>query len=467
MVRIYKTIKAAGDKIALLGLFVAALLIAQFISASRTTIVLSELIKLDHTGLSVPMPAGPGWQSNKKWKYQENGFTLSSVFSAGSANPEILVLCRYLLSPAEASVNKRFEQKASMIAGQIVKTGQTQTEDKVTIHWACIEKPETPACVFFGTARLPNDRQLELQVQQLTGEKNLAEQLFKSIAKDLKFKDNQFLEAGSEIVAQIKNAGVSSLLHEGVEERPQNGMPLDKKTRQVLLLIKDSKGRPVGFTMDLLADYDQQEKFNIRAASLFYIRGQQEQVSSFQSNNSFDEFAWSSQTSTLATRSGTELHLDDVNGLTVKKLGPQPQEKIYQLGPAAIPDVFLEFVFSQLLASEYNEIIVDVIDADGRLSAALVSKVQAEQTSSAQEKPGYLLRMELLGKDMLEWLYLDEHMRVSKTLLGKPNSANNTWDPRKLQSTYILERTTAENILREFPERAEYLLQKNETLNQL
>ena len=466
MVQIYQTIKAEGDKITLSGLFVAALLIAHFITAARAVVILSEPITLNYTGLSVPIPTGPDWQSTKKWEYYENGFTLNGVFNAGSASPKVLVSCRYLFSAKKSNADTQLEQRASAVAGQIMKTGQTQTEDAITIDWARIEKPKIPAYMLFGTAQLPNNRQLELEVQQVASGDNLAEELFSRISKGLHFQDNQFLNAGSEIVAQIKSEGVSSFLRDCFEKRLQNGLIPDDQMQQVFLLIKDTKSQPIGFTMDLLADYDQQENFNIRATSLFYLRGQQEQFTSFQSDNSFNEFAWRSETSGLTGRSSTEVILDNTGGLTVKKLGPLPQEKIYQLGPAAIPDVLLELVFRQMLASGHKEIIVDVIDAEGKISPVLVSKVEAEQANSAEGKTGYLLRMELLGRDSLEWIYLDEHARISKRLLARPNPANSALDSQKQQDAYILERTSPENILRQFPERAEYISQKNGALNQ-
>ena len=109
---------------------------------------------------------------------------------------------------------------------------------------------------------------------------------------------------------------------------------------------------------------------------------------------------------------------------------------------------------------------MDVIDAEGNITPVMVSKVETEQINSAPDGKNYLLRVELSGRDTLEWIYLDEYARISKRLVARLDSANNTPAPDKLQYIYTLERSKPEDILRQFPERAEYILQKNETLNQ-
>ena len=65
----YRIRRPGGDKIALLGIFVVALLTARLVVALKSAIVLSGPIELTHSGLSLSMPAGNGWQSEEKWKY--------------------------------------------------------------------------------------------------------------------------------------------------------------------------------------------------------------------------------------------------------------------------------------------------------------------------------------------------------------------------------------------------------------
>ena len=129
-----------GDKIALLALFVIALLTARLIVAIKSTLVLSEPIKLAHTGLSASIPKGNGWQSKEQWNFRENTFTLSSNFAPGPGRPT-WAYCQYLLAAERTTPQMRFKQMASEVEGEIVETNQIQT-GTLTIDWAHIQKPE-------------------------------------------------------------------------------------------------------------------------------------------------------------------------------------------------------------------------------------------------------------------------------------------------------------------------------------
>ena len=186
MNKTYDIRKIGVDKIALLGLFIIALLIARIIVASRSALVLSEPIKLTYTGLSVSMPEGNGWKGEKQWKHHENAFSLSSSFALGSSRPTAWAQCRYLLAAEITTPQMRFEQKALEVEGQIVKMDQTQT-DTLTFYWALIEKPQTPLSFIFGTAKLQNNHQLDIEVHQIMGDAEMAELAFKRIVKSLNF----------------------------------------------------------------------------------------------------------------------------------------------------------------------------------------------------------------------------------------------------------------------------------------
>ena len=197
--------------IALLGLFIAALLMAHLIVVFKSRISFSDPIRLSQMGLSVSMPVGQAWQSDSQWQYQENMFSVSSLFPRGSDRPTTRANCRYLLSAETTTPQMRFEQMASGIDAVIAETNQTQT-DTLTIDWTHIDKPEVYFSMFFGTVRLPDNRQLDIEVNQIAGDGELAERVFKHIIETLKFEDNQLLKAGTEIVAEIKSRGLDGFL---------------------------------------------------------------------------------------------------------------------------------------------------------------------------------------------------------------------------------------------------------------
>lgn len=440
MNKTYGKKKYAADKIVLLGLFIAAVLIARFIVASRSAIILWEPIKLDCAGLSVSMPAGNGWQSEKQWRSQKNTFTLSSVFDAGSGKITASAQCRYRLVGTGATADERLRQKASAVNSTIVKIDQIQT-DGLTIDWVHI-KTQKMLDTFFGTATLPNNHQCDIEVHQTAGDTDMAEQAFKRIVESLKLEDNQLLQAGSDIIAQIKSKGLAGFL--------------SNQNQQAFFLIKDLKKRTIGFTMDVLVDAGPDTKLNIQAGSFFYIRGRfaRESARFFQSTNNFDEFTWSSETNNIAGRIGTEVVLSKDEVMTVKKFSPQAEEKNYHISPEAIPEVLLEQLFGQMLDSDHKKILVEAIEHDGTIVPALISRIEAEDSATDEERAAYVLKVELFdGRGFAELVYLDSQSRISKRLpLHKRG--------------LILERTTVENILRQFPERADYILQKNKMLEQ-
>ncbi len=433
MEKSYDIRRKGGDKIALLGLFILALLIARLIVASKSALVLSEPIKLTHAGLSVSMPAGNGWKSEKQWKYHENAFSLSSNFAAGSNNPTARAYCRYLLAAETSSTQIKFEQKASEFNGEIVKTDQTNTE-VLTFDWALIEKPKTSLSLIFGTAKLPNNRQLDIEVHQIMNDSEMAEQAFTRIVKSLNFKDNQLLEAGTQIIAKIKSRGIDTFL--------------ENQNQKAFFLLKDSKLRTIGFTMDVIVDSGRTEQPNIQAAGFLYIRERYalEQITTFQGRHNLEEFVWKSEISDKTGSNGTEITLDPDGLMTVSKSGSRP--KIYNLSPTAIPEIFIEQLLGQILDSEKDEIIVDIIETDGKITPMLVTEIEAKKDTTAGEAT-YLLKLESLdGRGYSEQVFLNDQKQIFKKLLQQTD-------------TFILESTTSEDIIRKFPERADYILQIN------
>jgi hypothetical protein len=504
----YETRSRWVDKIAFFGLFIAVLLIARFIVIWRSAIVLSGPIELNCAGLSVCIPTGNGWGSEKQWKYQQNAFTLDSFFNPVPGSVTAIVSCRYLLAATKAAPNELFEEKTSAVGGsKIVKTGQIeigrpgsslrrhsygasatfakdpQNKSIPTIDWAHIKGSKTLFDTFFGVAQLPNNRRLDIEVYQAAGDTDLAEGIFKSVTESLKFTDNQLLEAGSKIVAEIKGKGLDSFLGPRFAKGPhsaknsQSGGHLDNEDRESFFLIKDARERTIGFTMDVLGSHFAERpqngaalepvpeaQLNILAWSFYYIRGRhdQEQVTFFQSDNSFNEFVWKSETSGPSGRSGVEIVLDKNGIMTVKEFDLQAKEKDYQISPAAIPDVLGEFAFSQMLDSDQKEIFVDIIEADGKITPALISRIEVSPSFASQnqnsgaevagEEAAYVFRVELMdGRGFSEQVYLDDQRRISRRLLQQ-------------ESTYTLERTSAENIIREFPEQSSYILQKKDKI---
>jgi len=435
----YEIRNRIGAKVAFLGLFVAAVLSAQLVVAMRSRVVLSEPIQLAHTGLSVCMPEGNGWRSAKRWEYQQNGFTTGSTYVAGPSRPTGAARCRYLSPVETAGPQIRFEQEERALEGKIVQTGRIDTHT-VTVDWVHIQKPGAWFNTFFGSAKLPHSARFEIEVHESTGDAGLAEHVFRRIAESVSITDSPLLDAGTRIIAEMKDKGIVGFL--------------DNQNRQSLFLIMDDRKNALGFTSDVLVDIGPGSDLNIQAASLYYIKGLfvHEEVASFQSDNRFDRFVWRfdrfawKSAGIAAQRDGAAISLDEAGILTVTTSGEEPKESSYYVGASAAPEVLIEQLLAQMLDSDEKEIVVDIIEADGRVTPTHIIQIEPEGAAADRDAAHVVKLMPLDGRGFYQLVYLNERKGISKSLLRR-------------EETYLFESIDPEDAARLFPERAEYILQ--------
>ena len=68
--------------------------------------------------------------------------------------------------------------------------------DTLTFDWTLIENRKISLIFIFGTAKLSHNRRLDIEVQQIMNDPEMAELVFKQIVKNLNFEDNQLLVSG-------------------------------------------------------------------------------------------------------------------------------------------------------------------------------------------------------------------------------------------------------------------------------
>ncbi|MBN2270600.1 MAG: hypothetical protein JXN61_08300, partial [Sedimentisphaerales bacterium] len=168
---------AVRAKVAFLAIFVAALISARLIVAMRSAVVLSEPIRLGHAGLSVSMPQGNGWNSTQKWEYKQDAFILFGAFAPGSSRPTASARCEYVFPNETIDLEKRFERRQREVGGEIVERGQIRT-GPVAIDWARIEQADASSNCIFGTAELPYNRRINIEVCESTADLDLARSVF-------------------------------------------------------------------------------------------------------------------------------------------------------------------------------------------------------------------------------------------------------------------------------------------------
>ena len=329
---------AVRAKVAFLGLFVLALIAARFVVALRTAIVLGEAIELKHSGFSVRMPQGNGWNSPRGWDYSGGKISLLGTFAPGSWKATAQAKCSYVFPAEIVDVQERFEDWRGDVNGEIVETGQIETESAL-FDWIRMRRPD--GCIYIiGTADIRDHRRIKIEVWERTGDLDLAQSVFKAIISALRVTDNPLLEAGAKIVAKMKDRGLAD--------------SLENYNRQSLFLIRNLRQRRklIGFSTDVLIDTGPAKEFNIEARGLYYTRGipPREDVMSFSSDNRFDRFVWKTESAAME-RTKTEVVLEDNGILTVTKIGPSVLETSsasysYRTSRATAPEILLE----QLLA---------------------------------------------------------------------------------------------------------------------
>ncbi|MHC4126293.1 MAG: hypothetical protein ACYSRR_07585 [Planctomycetota bacterium] len=400
-----KTRKIGIEKIAFLALFIIALIIARFVVQSKSAIRLSGPIMLDYAGLSISMPQGNGWKTERSWRYYGNIFTLNSRFFLSRSNVTANAQCLYVLLDDENLT--------------------------ASVDWAYFKKPQSLSLLFFGTATVPGNQRIEIELRQATADELQARQAFMKIAKSIKLYENKPLKAGEQLVAQIKNEGLNSLLK--------------KSYQQSFFLLKDAKRRVIGFTMDLLTS----SELNIEAETFYYIANPAviENATLFQGDNNFSHFIWKSQTDAPAVKSAIETTLDENGYLTIRNFNTATEQQ-RRLRSASIPEIFLDWILVQMLKNSCDKIIVDMIRPEGTVTPVAITRINTAPKDGAVDKNGYLVKLQFLDNTgFYIKVYLDEQFQIYKSTLRQKH-------------IYILERSSKENILKLFPQRADYIRDK-------
>ncbi|MHC4186487.1 MAG: hypothetical protein ACYSR4_11255, partial [Planctomycetota bacterium] len=243
--------------------------------------------------------------------------------------------------------------------------------------------------------------------------------------------------AGQELVAQIKQEGISSFL--------------EGRAPQSFFLIKNAADHTMGFTMDMVTEAAADAEFSIQSAGLLYTRGRynRKQIILFQSNDSVDEFSWKIKTVGPQGSSDTEIVLQEDGVLTVTKPNRNETESGYKPGHAAMPDFLLDLVFRQLLESNHTKIIVDTITNEGNIVQVVISRRIPEDLRLPQTDAAYELYVQ----------YLDDRRRSQHVLLDDQG-----WIESVEQNGIYFERANREKILGQFPEWRDYVLDTNKIL---
>ena len=438
MVNENKTGEHIARTIALPALLVISLLVARLVMHSKTGIRLSAPIELSRSGLSLSMPSGNSWKCEEKWTYENNIFSASSVLVAGGVTNQSYAQCRYLLATRAGTPQERLDEEHA--EAKAIETGQI-TADQLTVNWASINT-DAGVEIILGVCELAGGRQLEIEVLQTAEEQGLAQQVFEKIVKSIRFSDNGFLQAGAQLISEVRGEGLNDIL------AGNSGQLVS------LFTITDARGQAIGFTMDAMAAIQTDANTTINAASYYYLRGSvpDEQVSFFRGGADLRQFTWRVETISRMGSKGIEMTAGS-GVLAVRRLraglSVNQRTSEYELGEATVPDVILDPVLTRVLDSNEQAVIIDVIRSEGIIMPAYVEKMPPAKGQTDNNS----VRMEWLdGRGYWQQTYYDSSKKTTKILLGQ-------------ESTYTLSPADANEIMRIFPERADFVRDKKQLID--
>ena len=428
--------KYALDKVALLGIFALGLLIAQLFVSAKSHLAFSKPFELPYSGVSVKIPQGNGWHSEGTWQFIANTFTTSSLFSPTSGRITALVEVQYLPAPSQLGPEQQIEHHSRKLGGTTIETGNMQNAG-ISIDWAHIKIHDKLIDVYFGIAQLQNGRRLTIEAQGSSSEADWIEQNFTGTIETIHFEENYLLENGRKIVEQLKTRGLTQLI--------------PNHNQQHFFLIKDEGEQIQGFLTDLLTiSTDEQDSRSTRFAQLYYIQALQGSLSGhslFQGDQKLRQFLWISKTGStgLIDETTTQIELAEDNSMTVKSYIPMVSRS-YAIGPAAIPEIFIEPLIGLLLESGITEVLVDLIFSDGRIIPTRLSVIDTGQNDT-DPPAAYKVRLDFLDQqNYYGKMYFDYNKQHFRTMLSR-------------QNTYIFQRSNKDEVLKHFPVWRDYLLQ--------
>ncbi|MBN2590738.1 MAG: hypothetical protein JXA96_12815 [Sedimentisphaerales bacterium] len=421
--------KLGADKIAFLGMFLVAVIIAQLLVSINSGLKFSEPIELVHAGLSVSIPAGKDWQSSEQWNYRENTFYLLSSLGRNANFPDIGINCKYFLNTQNTTPIVLLKQKIGDINDADIETELIQKEN-LTISWAQVNRPIR---IIEAVAELPGNHIFTIEVLEISLNLDIAESIFKEIINSLSFNEDNIVQTGADFVAEIKRKGIDSLLN--------------NSNMQSCFLRKDSANNNIGFTIDMLGFLNSDEDFTIRGASDLYLSvpDPREQKTMFRCDKGLDNFIWQSRMYMKNSREDVTITLDEPGTITVVN-DNSGRSRQYLNCSNVVPNILLESFIEPAIQRNINHMVIDLIDSNGNISPTQFYLKPADNTDEGYT---YIVTLKSFkDSDSTERFYLDENNRVTRA-----------------DGNYILERTDIETIEKEFPGMADYISEQMKLLD--
>jgi hypothetical protein len=442
-----KKVKELKSQIAFFVFLCIALLLGKLLMMSLSGATFSEPIELEYAGISVAVPTGIQWESQEQWRYGNNSFYLTSTLRNAQGRPSGSLLCRFLLESTALTLDELLSQKISEFSTEANERGYIEKGDFI-IQWVNIKIPESYYEMYYGIGRLPSNHLIEIEVQKIDPEFN-ANAIFEDVLKKLRLEQIPPLQAGIDIIEQMKSKGTDPLLNE-----------FDSPSAFVII---DSQSNPVGFTLEVFSKPQEKESLVFESEVLYYLRDPYShwESASFYGNMNITEYIWRSERITSRRKGEFQTTLNKNGIITLTMLSVPPEEKTYQSSFSSIPEVFSDMLVSYILESEIEQVYIEVIESNGKIIPLAIFRIEPDIAKPGLEKTASALQINFLDESGLsQKIYFDESGKTMREILIVPVSRRGLLSSSSNQEILTFVRSTAENLVTQFPEQAEQILQK-------
>ena len=402
-------------EIALLGFFVLALVLAQFLVHLKQRVTLSEPISLAGSGLTVRKPVGRSWESMSHWQYEsDNSLTLVSQLMVDTRHTvEVEVCWRYTLcgdgsSPQEI-LSKRAEQ-AGAVFGDFLTL-----DTPVEMVYAPVRSIDGAGRVYYiGLARLDHGRMIELQVMPKRMGSDYGERLFKTLAASIVYQPSPQLEAGRVLV---------SLLHERF-----SGMIADSGPT-TSFIIRNLQQTPVGYSFTEATSYGAAARTQRQLNSRFYVANESLIESTFLSQSDLTAFSWKSRIQ-LARMNEPRAYTvrREADGL-VQVEKDSGEDHSFVSNDLLVPELFLPQAGELFLKQADESALVDVMASTGFVVPTLLEKMDPAQALARADEIAAVVKVRFLNHPKsFEEYYFNADGSLIGRLEQQPNRPARLWE---------------------------------------
>ncbi|MEN8127400.1 MAG: hypothetical protein ABFR90_06300 [Planctomycetota bacterium] len=404
-------------EIVLLAILMIGLFIAGLIVKKSARILLSDPLTLFGSGLSVAMPANPGWEHTPVWQYEGSESCMTLVAQFGSPRRgRIAVRWRYIFSTPAGSEQELLTRHAYEAAATIHGVEKIGRQHPMIYARMISNSAATADQFYLGIMRLDDNRSVELIVQSSGVSGLYEENVFRSLAESIQYQKPQQQTDGLAFMDEFLQVQSQSLSGELLSDEA--------------FLIKDAvRGRPLGYYSARYSLYNDQEQA-LRQLQIQHLEsGALKLESSLWFDTAQKDYRWETDLIRPGTAEAQEYRIrSDESGrlsveCNVKDTKTFPADQFF------LPEPLLHELARQFLRSEYDDVIVDVLSAAGQLVPVCLEKISPDSTKIKPENTKAVVQIVYLHiQNSYEELFFDD----AQNLLGKyeqqPRSRPRIWE---------------------------------------